>query len=120
MSNVIKVDQFEIPRTEFKFLGDRQVDAMKDPFCYVPEHTRDGIIRWIEFGIEPGSFLTAVIQNDLKNSFGQADQYNAEALQTIVAWFYNHAPEPCWGSVDKFKDWKLDREEQLEQLRSAK
>lgn len=31
----------------------------------VPAHTRGGIVRYIDEGIPPGSFLTAIICNDL-------------------------------------------------------
>jgi hypothetical protein len=71
----------------------------------VPEHSRGGIIRYIEQGIEPGGFLSAVICNDLKGAVGRADMRNQDALCRIVGWFFNYAPSVCWGSPQKFDEW---------------
>lgn len=65
-----------------------------------------GLRRWIENGIEPGSFLSAVIRNDLKDACGRADDINRKCLFEIVAWFYNEAPTGCWGSEDALKSWR--------------
>ena len=71
----------------------------------VPYHTHDGIIRYVLFGISPGGFLTAVICNDLTESFGRADEENREALFDIVNWFYNCAPLSCWKSAANMNLW---------------
>ena len=71
----------------------------------LPEHIRGGTQRYIENGITPGSFLTAVICNDLSESFGRADETNRARLFDIVSFFYNEAPGPCWGSRDKMDKW---------------
>lgn len=70
------------------------------------EHMRGAVKRWIEDGIPPGSFLSAVIANDLKDACGRADDINRAALWQIVAWFYNEAPTGCWGSEDALKSWR--------------
>lgn len=76
----------------------------------VPMHIHGGIIRYIVSGIRPGDFLSAVICNDLRESFGRADEENRDALFYIVEWFYNHAPAPCWGSDEKMYQWTVARE----------
>ena len=58
----------------------------------IPETTQAGIMRYVEHGVKPGSFLTAVLSNDLYNATGRADQQNLAALPTIVRWFANHCP----------------------------
>lgn len=70
------------------------------------EHMRGAVKRWIENGIPPGSFLSAVIRNDLKDACGRADDENRRALWQIVAWFYNEAPVGSWGSPDALKSWR--------------
>jgi hypothetical protein len=71
----------------------------------VPEHMREGVKIYIERGIPPGDFLTAVIQNDLKEACGRADEINARRIWHIVNFFYNYAPIDCWGSPGKMAAW---------------
>ena len=71
----------------------------------LPEHIRGGMQRYIENCIPPGDFLTAVICNDLKNSFGLADDINKKRLFDIVNFMYNEAPSLCWGSYEKMNSW---------------
>ena len=61
--------------------------------------------RYIEHGVQPGRFLTAVICNNLKESFAQADDYNQELMFDIVKWMYNKAPMVCWGSPSRMRKW---------------
>lgn len=58
----------------------------------IPEMTRGSIMRYVEHGIQPGGFLTAVLSNDLYNATGRADRMNLAALPAIVRWFANHCP----------------------------
>ncbi len=72
----------------------------------LPEHMRDGTKLYIEQGIPPGGFLTAVIENDLVEACGRADHINKRKLTDIVSWFYNVAPSNCWGSPRNFQLWR--------------
>jgi hypothetical protein len=74
-------------------------------YSILPEHMREAAERWIENGIYPGSFLTAVIHNDLVEAVGRADFINRNRLHDIVSFFYNEAPSPCWGSPALAKAW---------------
>lgn len=71
----------------------------------LPEHMWGGMKRYLENGIMPGSFLTAVLLNDLKGALGQADHINRNRLHDIVTFLYNYAPGTCWGSPDKVNAW---------------
>jgi len=71
----------------------------------VPAHIRGGIVRYIDNGIPPGSFLTAVICNDLIGVCGKADEINRAALFDIVSWFWNEAPSVCWKSQEHMSEW---------------
>ena len=63
----------------------------------VPEHTVDGIVSYFTKGWEPGGFLCAVIDNDMKNAFGNADIENRARMFEIVSFLYNNAPAGTWG-----------------------
>ena len=71
----------------------------------LPEHMREGVKLYIERGIPPGSFLTAIICNDLREACGRADYINQHRIFEIVRWFWNEAPSPCWGSAERMKSW---------------
>jgi len=72
---------------------------------YIPDRMMDGITRYIERGVIPGSFLQAVITNNLAEAVGQADHENINNLPAFVNYFYQHAPSACWGSQEKMQSW---------------
>ena len=78
----------------------------------IPQRMHDGIVRYITHRIAPGHFLSAVIQNDLKQACSRADDENRHLLWEYVVFFYNHAPMGCWGSVQKFDDWLKGSEDE--------
>lgn len=74
----------------------------------IPEHGREGLIGYLVNGRKPGSFLTALLTNDLKGVFAHGDEYNRRAVNAYVAFLYNHAPMTSWGNSQKFEQWLLD------------
>jgi len=72
---------------------------------YIPQRMMGAIDRYINQGLPPAHFLTAVISNDLKEAVGRADDENLANLPAYVAYLYNEAPSPCWGSEKKMKAW---------------
>ncbi len=71
----------------------------------VPEHDHDGLIRWLTEGLAPGSFLTAVLSNDLREACARADPINQTALCRIVRFLANDAPLGSWGSAREVEYW---------------
>lgn len=72
---------------------------------YIPQRMMSGIKKYVEYGVKPGSFLSAIICNDLKTAVGKADGENIRNLPAYVAYFYNETPGECWGSRTAFKAW---------------
>jgi hypothetical protein len=60
---------------------------------------------YIMDGVEPGSFLTSVICNDLRGSIFSADGDNRTRIEQFVRLFNDYAPGPCWGSKDRMTRW---------------
>ncbi len=79
---------------------------VKIDYSTFPGHCEGGMRRWIENAIPPGHFLTAVLENNLKEAIGRADDVNQRLLPDIVKWIYNNAPFMCWGSPEKVKEWQ--------------
>lgn len=59
--------------------------------------------RYAEYGIPTGSFLRAVLENNLKEAFGMADRNNLINLSAVVGYCYNNLPSNIWGSPEKVK-----------------
>ena len=75
----------------------------------LPKSLQGGAQRYIERGIIPGSFLRAVISNNLVEAVARADDNNLPRLKEIVLWWYNEAPGGCWGSEQKMEAWSTKR-----------
>ena len=71
----------------------------------IPEHTKGGIDRYVNYHIPTGDFLYAVLTNNLKESFARADDENIKNMFDIVKYCYNEIPSECWGSPEKVKNW---------------
>lgn len=71
----------------------------------IPDHMHDAVRRYVEDGIEPGSFLEAVLCNDLKGAVMRADAMNKARLFNWVEFVVWELPEACQGSVEKYQNW---------------
>jgi hypothetical protein len=63
------------------------------------------IERYVNQGILPGSFLEAVLCNDLKQACACADTDNRRQLFEIVQYLYWEVPSLCWGSPERVAAW---------------
>ncbi len=80
----------------------------------LPPHLQAGMRRYIEQGIETGSFLRAVLENDLEQAFGRADFFGIVHMELIVS-FLRALPPEAWGSSAKVQAWiDLHKRERLE------
>ena len=87
-----------------------RVDGEPIDYSGLPEHLRDGVRRYMDSGVRPGSFLCAVISNDLVLAFRLADDgLTLTALQSITRWFIWHAPQGSFGSASEMDTWILGR-----------
>lgn len=76
----------------------------------VPEHLREGLVRYLVHRIKPGHFLTAVLENDLHEATGRGDIESLAGLLAIGVFLENYAPRDAWGSPKHVDRW-LGREE---------
>lgn len=71
----------------------------------IPQHMVDGMVRYLVKGIPPGSFLTAVLCNDLMGAMRKADDVNIHALPSYARFLMNGAPIGAFGSEENVSDW---------------
>lgn len=72
---------------------------------WVPAHMRAGIARYVIFGTLPGSFLRAVLENDLMEAGRKGDDENRRRLFDYVMFLVNYAPGGCYGSPEAMQAW---------------
>jgi hypothetical protein len=63
------------------------------------------LLRYVEYGVTPGGFLTAVLANDFMGAVGRADSFNKLHLPQWAAVIYNDVPSGCHGSPDHVATW---------------
>lgn len=68
------------------------------------------IYNYLVHGIPPGSFTTAVLENNLYEAICRADHVNKENIVEIVKEIGMHMPLLAWGSPDKVKLWLKDED----------
>jgi len=84
----------------------------------IPKHLVEGLNFYCTYGLLPGRFLRAVINNDLAEACATGDTDGLRVLPAIVAWLYHQAPAECWGSEEKVNAWVKHMAEQRELARS--
>lgn len=90
---------------EFIHVFPEKVLEIDDGFSYIPQHRIEALWRWINHGVEPGAFLTAIITNDLEGATVFASDQEKGLLHEYIGWLHKNAPKACWGSVAKCDDW---------------
>ena len=78
--------------------------------CEVPGGLRDGLIHYVAERRPVGHFLTAVLENNLREAMARADSDSRAKLYQIVFFLYNYTPAPCWGSVQNVNEWLSETE----------
>ena len=65
----------------------------------------EGINRHALLHEPKGDFITAVLTNNLRESFARADHLNQKVMFQICSYCHNEIPGLCWGSPEKVKAW---------------
>ena len=63
------------------------------------------LAQYVETGEAGGSFLYAVLSNELQQAFGRADDQAARDLHAIVRAVYSHVPSVACGSPADVRAW---------------
>jgi hypothetical protein len=78
---------------------------MRIEYDLLPKHLRDGMRRYFEHGIETGSFLRAVLENDQVKTFMYGSDESRLGLSSIAVFLDTEAPAEAWGSAAKVQAW---------------
>ena len=76
-------------------------------------------MNYFDHCYEPGSFLMAVLRNDLTQAVFKADHINRQKIPEIAAWVFHNAPYGSWGSDEAIRGWlnKNEYQQQYEKKR---
>lgn len=74
----------------------------------IPQLAHEALVRYFVHGMEPGSFLTAMLEGDLFTAAFKADHLNSPAMAKIATWIVHHAPHNSYGTADIVKKWCND------------
>ena len=71
----------------------------------IPRDVKESIDRYVDDGCPTGSFLCAVLGNNLFEAAAKADVHNRLWLVDICEYIYNHTPNTCHGSATLVTNW---------------
>ena len=92
------------------YVHDTGQDAIDQARAAIPAHLLAGLDRYIRDRLPTGSFLTAVLNNDLSDAYNHAgDIPTIEALPALVRYLHSCLPAPAYGSPEKVKAWLAER-----------
>jgi len=88
-------------------LNDDQWDDLFGQYGVRPMY-RPGLRRYFESGIKPGGFLTAVLENNLRDAVARCSELDAgDVLVRLVKFLMFEAPGRSWGSPEDVAAWIL-------------
>ena len=64
------------------------------------DDARASLRRYADRHIETGGFLRSVLENNLMEAMGRADETSRAWLFEICSYVYNELPSPCHGSPE--------------------
>jgi len=79
----------------------------------------ESLQRYVEHRIPTGSFLRAVLENNLSEALGRADEHNRGRIFEIVQYVYNELPSNCWGSKEAVTNWLNPKRHKREEIKKA-
>lgn len=82
-------------------------EDLRDPVkAEIPEHLRDGLGAYLCEKLRPGSFLIAVLSNDLMGAIGRCDfSMSIASLRNLCQLIHTHFPSNCCGSKEAVEKW---------------
>ncbi len=78
-----------------------------DMLRLVPDHMQMGFVRYMAYGprSNSGSFMIALVNNDLMGAFGRADPTNRIGMFEWCQFLTGSAPRGSFGHPTAYEDW---------------
>ena len=75
--------------------------------CNVPQHLHDGLVRYMLYGILPGNFLTAVLENDFEGAVFSSSGEQFSTLRALAMFLHWHVPSYTHGSMASVRKYEV-------------
>jgi len=72
----------------------------------LPDWTHPELLAYIQRGQFVGSFLEAILSNDLCEAVNRCMAEEWSSIPMFAVFLYNHAPARCWGSPAAYQTWR--------------
>lgn len=72
----------------------------------IPDHLHHSLRAYLEHGRIPGTFLIAVLANDLAGAIYSANPEALSALRSIITFLSETAPDEAWGTPERLAKWE--------------
>lgn len=73
----------------------------------------DSLIGYAMFGWEMGDFCTELVNNNLVEACGRADDMNSRLIKEYACFIYNILPTQAWGSKNKVNMYMEERRKRV-------
>jgi len=83
----------------------KNIDLECEIYKNIPDYVIWSLDSYIEERLAPGSFLMAVLENNLFTAVSHADPMSIKALKGIVTLLHCHVRSDIWGNKEKVNDW---------------
>jgi len=84
---------------------DITIEEARMQFPAIGENLLGGLYRYSEDKIPTGSFMRAVLTNDLFGALGKYSGNSFDELNQLFTLMYNYMPSNQYGSKDKVNGW---------------
>ena len=72
---------------------------------FIPDYMESALLNYLNYGIEPGSFLTAILSDKLVHAIQKADGTNINNIPAYVSYMMWEMPSSAWGSPEAVSAW---------------
>lgn len=97
--------------TEESNEGKRPKEFTHVNYQLIPEHMRENMEGYLEYGWELGGFLYSILTNDLRGTVKRADVSNRYHLLGWIDFCLGELPGQSWGSPEAVAYWMRFRED---------
>lgn len=87
-------------RAAYTYAGDVSGHAQN-----LPDHMLPGLLRYLLLGVQPGEFLSALLQLDVIRAARKADEFNRVMLAVWLTVLDEIMPREAWGDTERFAAW---------------